>query len=55
LPSPTSDSPTQRPLIFAIAISSQGIYNARKAFAAFVVQLNAYPCLSASSGVCRTG
>jgi hypothetical protein len=44
LPSPTSDSPTQVPLIFAIAISSQGKKNLRPNAEIFGLRLNGYPC-----------
>src|ERR1700747_117911 len=55
LPSPTSDSPTQSWLIFAIAISSQGNHNAPQRLLALRAQTDCLSLLSASGVDCRTG
>src|SRR5215475_4190823 len=55
LPSPTSDSPTQSWLIFAIAISSQGNHNAPQRLLALRAQIDCLSLLSASGLNCRTG
>src|SRR4051812_18198286 len=54
-PSPTSDSPTQTPLIFAIAISSQGKKNLRPNPDILGIRLNGYPCCQRPARMGRTG
>jgi hypothetical protein len=54
-PSPTSDSPTQTPLIFAIAISSQGKKNLRPNPDIRGIRLNGYPCCQRPARKGRTG